>query len=799
MQVPTSPEIDAILDFAASLSMRRKDFFVGVEHVFEALVENNSLLPKGVGPRYLKSLQSVLHELHRDLWGGSFSAAATEVFYTPRCAQITSDAARIAGKMRYTGPRAGHLLLAMLADALSGPSRAMDRLGIKRGELLQELRSELIADRPAEPAHSPTPGPGMPKESKAEQAKVAPSVSVAVEQFPSEPAAQEKQKNVLESITRDLTRAARAGDLSAAIGRDKEIFEVLQILVRKGKNNVILVGEAGVGKTKIAEGLAVSIAKGEFENILPRNRVLELNIASLMSGTQYRGAFEEKILALLDELKKAQDTILLIDEIHLIMGAGGTDNSSVDLANLLKPALARGEICCIGATTLREYRKFIEKDPAIERRFQMVRVEPLSERAAFDVLVALRPSLERHHGIHIGRRALHAAVSLTVRYMPNRHLPDKAIDVLDQACARYRLRVVAAKKSPELFDSGGEEQSKLTPHDIRKVISQLTAIPIEEMTAEERVRIGELERKLKEFIVGQDEAVAKTVAAVKKSRAGLADPRRPDAVMLFLGPSGVGKTQLAKELADALFGSTDHLISFSMSEYVESHSVSRLLGAPPGYVGSEEEGLLSGAVRKNPFSIVLFDEIEKADPSVFDVLLPILGEGQIKDSMGKMVSFRNCIIIMTSNVAADVLSGKSAEGDSDRVLNALRQHFRPEFINRIDEIVPFHPLLFEDIRAILKIAIDDLASRLKEKNIGIHIYQGAYEWVAKQGYNEEFGARELRRTVERLLVNEISDGVLDGRFASGDTIEVLMEDEKMVFRKSTGVEDDLTKQEASES
>ncbi len=500
-----------------------------------------------------------------------------------------------------------------------------------------------------------------------------------------------------------------------------------------------------------------------------------------MSGTQYRGSFEEKVFALLEELHRSHDTILFIDEVHLMMGAGATDNGSMDLANLLKPALGRGELRCIGATTLKEYRRFIAKDAAIERRFQMIRLEALSPVATMEVLRAIRPSLEEHHRVRIRSTALDAAVRLTERYLPNRCLPDKAIDAIDQACARLRIGALMHGRADGRVLN--PVRLTVTPHSVRQVVGQLAAVPIEEITQEERLRLSDLDSRLSRKIIGQDEAIAKLVAVIKKSRAGLADPKRPDATLLFLGPTGVGKSQLAKELAHNLFGSEDHLITFDMSEYSEPHSVSRLIGAPPGYEGHDREGLLTAAVQNTPFSILLFDEIEKAHPRIFDLLLPVLDEGRLKDADGRMVSFRNCIIIFTSNIGAETLF-RSGEGrDGPQVVDELRKHFRPEFINRIDEIVPFYPLLFEDVRAILKCMVDGLRLRLHEKRLGIRMYQRAYEFLAEEGYSKEFGARELRRAVERHVANPISELILEGGFEPGDMIDVLMEDGVLCYRK----------------
>lgn len=761
MQVPVSPEVNALVDAATEISVRRGHYFVGVEHLFEAITEQNESLPRSFVEQHLKSLMSVCRDMDRQGWKGNAASEHGEIFYTPRLANLLREAARLAGRLGGGPPKAGHVLLAILGNAPAAPSRMMDHLRIDRGAIIHTLRTVLLTGGQKQAVPPVATSPEVVSDGQGDGA--APG---------------------LDAITSDLTQAARDGKLEPAVGRDKELYELLQVLARKSKNNAILVGEAGVGKTKIIEGLALAAAHGKLNDVMPDCRILELNLGALMAGTQYRGAFEQKIVSLLDELKQSPNTILFIDEIHLIMGAGSTDGSGVDIANLLKPPLARGEIRCLGATTLAECRKFIEKDPAIERRFQMVRVEPLTEEATFDVLMRLRPSFEKHHGVHISHRAMTAAISLTQRYMPNRHLPDKAIDVVDLACARYRVKGAAIRnKMTSAGDHPIELKNRISTHHVRAIVSQMTAIPLEELTADERRRIGDLERTLKERIIGQDEAVRQAVAAVKKSRAGLGDPNRPESVMLFLGPTGVGKTQLAKELADALFGSQDHLITFDMSEFIEAHSVSRLLGAPPGYVGSEEDGRLTGAVRNNPFSILLFDEIEKAHPKIFDIFLPILDEGRLKDSRGRPVSFRNCTIIMTSNIGADLLN-RGEDGNRSALLDELRRHFRPEFINRIDEIVPFYPLMFEDVRGILALHMKQLNGRLREKGIKFRVYQGAYEYIGEQGYNSEYGARELRRVLDQLVTKPISEMMMDGRLESGDMVEVLMEDGALTFRRT---------------
>lgn len=763
VQVRVSPEIGSLLDEAAAISVRLGKYYVGVEHLFEALVNSADLLPGPIRDEHLQALRQAAKQCQSEAWRGVAPDVQGQVYYTPRCGAAINESSRLAERFRNQNATGGHALLALLADSHSLPSRVLDRMGPERQAIVEKLRVAFSGNKPLKA--------GVARPQTAAQA-------VADESPAADAQGAEGPLPSLDELTRDLTEEAREGRIEPAIGRDAEVMEVIEVLARKGKSSAILVGEAGVGKTKIVEGLALRAAGDRDGGLLAGKRILELNLSALMSGTQYRGAFEQRVGALIKEIENDEKVILFIDEIHLIMGAGSTDGGGMDLANLLKPTLSRGRIKCIGATTLQEYRKFIGKDPAIERRFQMVRVEPLTPEATLRVLDKLRPSLEKHHGVQITRESLKTAIDMTVRYLPNRQLPDKAIDALDQACARYRIHRAAGTKSMR-----GRERHEVNCHDIRRVVSQLAGVPLEEVTVQERRALVDLDRRLAARIIGQDEAVTKAATAVKKARAGLADPDRPDASMLFLGPTGVGKTQLAKELARSVLGSRNHLITFDMSEFIESHSVSRLIGAPPGYVGSEKEGLLTEAVANNPFSIVLFDEIEKAHPQIFDIFLPILDEGRLKDSQGKMVSFRNTMIIFTSNIGANVLCDPAFDHNIEAVLDELRKHFRPEFINRIDEIVPFYPLLPEDVRSILRQMVDRVRLRLKEKNIGIRMYQRAYEYLGEKGYSPQYGARELQRAVERHIAGPLSEMLLEGKFVSGDMVDVLIEGDGLLFQK----------------
>lgn len=640
---------------------------------------------------------------------------------------------------------------------------------------------------------------------------------------------------LVDQLATDLTQKAKDGELDPVIGRQMEIERVIQTLSRRNKNNPALIGEPGVGKTAIVEGLAQRIVDGETPGSLLGKRVLQLDVGSLVAGTMYRGQFEERLKRVIDELKSS-DSILFIDEVHMLVGAGSA-GSSVDAANILKPALSRGELQCVGATTLDEYRKHIESDAALERRFQPIYVEEPSVEETILILQGIRPNFEAHHDLEISDEAVEAAARLSARYVTDRFMPDKAIDLVDEGSARVRMY-----KSPEAiqvrrlqdrledlrgaFEGVAEEQdeeqsesarreltelearlsefqanwnpetrrARLNAEDVAEVVAMLTGIPVTQIAGEESERLLQMEEALHAYLVGQDEAIVAISKAVRRARAGMKDPRRPIGSFVFLGPTGVGKTELTKALAEFLFGSEDALIQLDMSEFMERHNVARLVGAPPGYVGYEEAGQLTEAVRRRPYSIVVFDEIEKAHPEAFNMLLQIMEEGHLSDARGRKVDFRNAIIVMTSNVGADIIkrgvsigfelpSDKEVTQEQDyqemrrTLMDQLRRTFRPEFINRLDEIIVFRSLTREEIGEIVDLRLDEVRERLLEHALLLDVTQATREYLADKGYDPEYGARPLRRVVTNLVEDKLSDGILAGQFSLGSTILVDYDEE----------------------
>ncbi|MBQ7146085.1 MAG: ATP-dependent Clp protease ATP-binding subunit [Lachnospiraceae bacterium] len=587
--------------------------------------------------------------------------------------------------------------------------------------------------------------------------------------------------STLSQFTRDLTALAAKGRLEPVFGREPELQRLLQILSRKTKNNPCLIGEPGVGKTAVTEALALRIASGQVPDFLKNKRILSLNISSVVAGTKYRGEFEERMKNILDEFMAHPEIILFIDELHTLIGAGGAEGS-LDAANILKPALSRGEIQVIGATTLNEYRKHIEKDAALKRRFQSVLVEEPDEGETLEILRGRKALYEKHHHISIQEEALEAAVKLSRRYLTDRLWPDKALDLLDEACSGARL-------------NNPEKDLVLTARDIAKTVSLWTKIPLEQLSKKENSRLAELEKQIHRRVIGQEEAVSALAKAIRRSRVGLKDPRRPIGSFLFLGPTGVGKTELSKALAVALFGEEKDLIRIDMSEYMEKHSVSKIIGSPPGYVGYDEGGQLSERIRRKPYSVILFDEIEKAHPDVFHILLQILDEGRLTDSQGTTVDFRNTVIIMTSNAGAQRIvepkalgfsAGGSPQADHERmksqVMEEVNRIFRPEFINRIDEIIVFRMLNNEDIRAILKLQLKEIEARLAESHqLNLSLSKKASDWFVAKGYEPKFGARPLKRLLQNELEDKLADAIISGALKNGSKVKVDIRDDKVVL------------------
>ncbi|WP_427340396.1 ATP-dependent Clp protease ATP-binding subunit [Caloranaerobacter sp. DY30410] len=645
----------------------------------------------------------------------------------------------------------------------------------------------------------------------------------------------------LDKFGRDLTKLAQEGKLDPVIGRSKEIERVIQVLSRRTKNNPCLIGEPGVGKTAIAEGLAQKIVEGNVPEILKNKKVVTLDLASMVAGAKYRGEFEDRLKKVMEEIRRSGDIILFIDEMHTIIGAGAAEGA-IDASNILKPALARGELQAIGATTLDEYRKYIEKDPALERRFQPIIVEEPTIEDTIKILEGLRDKYEAHHRVKITDEAIKAAAELSSRYITDRFLPDKAIDLIDEAASRVRLKSITAppdlneleKKLEELYQEKEEaistqnfekaaklrdeekkikeelerkkeewrheKQSKSTEvgyEDIAQVVSSWTGIPVKKLAEEESERLLKMEEILHQRVIGQEQAVKAVSNAIRRARVGLKDPNRPIGSFIFLGPTGVGKTELSKALAEALFGDENAMIRVDMSEYMEKHSVSKLVGSPPGYVGYEEGGQLTEKVRRKPYSVILFDEIEKAHPDVFNILLQLLDDGRLTDAKGRVVDFKNTVIIMTSNVGASTIKkqktlGFAAQKDQEKeeyekmkenIMNELRKSFRPEFLNRIDEVIVFHPLNKEHIKQIVDLMIKDLEKRLKTLNINIKVTEKAKEYLAKEGYDPTYGARPLKRSIRKLIEDKLSEEILRGNISKNDNIVVDFDGEKLTFNR----------------
>jgi ATP-dependent Clp protease ATP-binding subunit ClpC len=781
---------------------------VGTEHILLGIIREG----EGVASKVLESLNINPDRLRAEVESAIGRGERTpyeEVAFTPRAKKVLELALDEARRLGHNYIGTEHLLLGLIREGEGVAARILEAMGAD----LERVRAQVVYLLGEEGTSSYT-----------RQASKTPT---------------------LDEFGRDLTKLAREGKLDPVIGREREIERVIQVLSRRTKNNPALIGEPGVGKTAITEGLAQRIVRGDVPEVLRHKRVVQLDLAALVAGTKYRGEFEERMKKVMDEIRKAQgEVILFIDELHTLVGAGAAEGA-IDASNILKPALARGELQCIGATTLDEYRKYVERDAALERRFQPILVKEPTVEQTIEILRGLRERYEAHHGVTITDEAIVAAATLADKYIRDRYLPDKAIDLMDESASKIRLQAsflpqelrqamervervkrekeeaiknqdferaaqlrdkerVLRQKLEELESSWkaerGKDLTKVTAEDIAEVVSAWTGIPVTRLVEEETQKLLRMEEALHKRIVGQDEAVQAVSRAIRRARAGLKDPRRPIGSFIFLGPTGVGKTELARALAEFLFGSEDALVRIDMSEYSERHTVSRLVGAPPGYVGYEEGGQLTEAVRRRPYSVVLFDEIEKAHPEVFNILLQILDDGRLTDAQGRTVDFRNTVIIMTSNVGAPQLDrevgiGFRAVRDEledyediykrmkTHVMEELRRTFRPEFLNRIDEIIVFRALTRQQVKEIVGILMERVAKELKDQGIEIELTEAAKEVLAKEGFDPAFGARPLRRAIQRLVEDQLSDEILRGTFKSGDVVVIDAREGRIVFEK----------------
>ena len=801
------------LNLAIESAEEMRHNYVGTEHILYGLVKEGS----GVAATALNECgvtEDALREKLESINGTMSLVELTPDDFTPRTKRVLRAAVIISSKTGYTYVGTEHLLLAILSESDSYAVAFLEELGVSVERLAQAVSKGMQGG--ADDGFG-----GFENESA--------------------PNGSQKGGSALDKFGRDLTQAAKNGEIDPVIGREKEIQRVIQILSRRTKNNPVLIGEPGVGKTAVAEGLALEIAKGNVPEILKDKRVVSLDLTGMVAGAKYRGDFEERIKAAIDEVKKSKNTILFIDELHTIVGAGAAEGSA-DAANILKPSLARGDFQVIGATTLNEYRKYIEKDAALERRFQPVKVgEPTPEQAV-QILKGLRDSYEAHHKVKITDEAINAAVTLSSRYIADRYLPDKAIDLIDEGASKVRLASLTSpdnvkeledeiadyekekasaineqdfERAARLRDEQKELQTKLddakkkwqeqqkgnsgevTAEDIAKIVSEWTGIPVVQLTKEESERLLNMENVLHERVIGQSEAVTAIAKAIRRGRVGLKDPKRPVGSFIFLGPTGVGKTELCKALAEAMFGDENAMLRLDMSEYMEKHTVSKLIGSPPGYVGFEEGGQLTEKVRRKPYSVVLFDEIEKAHPDVFNMLLQILEDGRLTDSQGRTVDFKNTIIIMTSNVGARLITEKqsslgfNSENENaeesekkdikELVTGELRKVFRPEFLNRVDDIIVFNKLNKDEIKQIAVKMLKTLENRLDKMNIKISFTDNAISEIADKGFDENYGARPLRRAIQNEIEDPLSEQMLEGKVKNGAVVTCDFADGQFTF------------------
>lgn len=804
-----------VLSFAQEAALELGHDYVGTEHVLIGLIKvKNSVAAKALNELGL-SAETIIEDVEEHIGRGNKKASS--VYMTPRVKHVLELAVEVANHMNHNYVGTEHILLGLLSDGGGVAVGILRNHNIRANDIVDTIRTILGSSDSA--SHS-----GEDRKDNSSLGELA-------------------------DFSTDLNESAKQGKIDPVIGRDKEIARVIQILSRRTKNNPVLIGEPGVGKTAIAEGLAQRIVNGNVPEILRNKRIISLSISSMLAGAKYRGEFEERLKKAIDEVQKHDDMIIFIDEIHTLVGAGATEGA-MDAANILKPALARGEFQVVGATTLDEYKKHIEKDAALERRFQPVLVGEPSEEDALEILKGLRDRYEAFHKAKITDEALEAAVSLSSRYITDRFLPDKAIDVVDEAASKVRMKVFSAapdvkaletqladvKKEKEAavtaqeFEKAAEMRDEekriekeindkkkaakensdaklvVTDEDIASVVAQWTGIPVSKIAQEESESLLHLEEELHKRVIGQDEAVVAVSKAVRRARAGLKDPKRPIGSFLFLGPTGVGKTELARALAVALFGDETAMIRLDMSEYMEKHTVSRLVGAPPGYVGYEEGGQLTDAVRRKPYSVILLDEVEKAHADFFNILLQVLDDGRLTDSQGHTVDFRNTVIIMTSNLGAKALrkdspelgflAAKKADSNTEdvsvvnfkeakkSVMDSVKRHFRPEFLNRIDEMIVFHALTSNDLKQIVTILMDTVVKRLGDMGLSLEISPVAMDLLVKEGSDFSMGARPLKRAIQRLIEDPISDLILQGNAPEGAIIKADVEDEHIVVKAS---------------
>ncbi|MHC4107042.1 MAG: ATP-dependent Clp protease ATP-binding subunit [Planctomycetota bacterium] len=801
-----------VMALANQEAQRFNHEYIGTEHILLGLVKEGS----GVGANVLKNLdidlRKVRLEVEKLVKSGPDMVTMGKLPQTPRAKKVIEYAIEEARSLNHNYVGTEHLLLGLLREHDGVAAQVLMNLGLKLEEVREEVLNLL--------------GAGVETDEASESLEPSGEPGAA-------PRRGKSKTPALDSFGRDLTELARSGELDPCIGRQNEIERLIQVLCRRTKNNPVLLGEAGVGKTAIVEGLSQKIITQDVPDLLHDRRLVVLDLAMMVAGTKYRGQFEERIKAVMNEVRRAKNVILFIDELHTLVGAGGAEGA-IDASNVLKPALSRGEIQCIGATTFDEYRKYVEKDAALERRFQPIPVEPPSADETLDILKGLRERYAQHHRVKITDDALRSAVELSGRYIPGRVQPDKAIDVIDEAGARVRLKSMT--KPPDLADL--EEQIELLSIEkdeavknadyekaaelrdkaekLRKekeqvqqqwrdrvnqvdgivdeevtceVVSKMTGVPLTRLEKGESERLLQLEEELHKTVVSQEEAVKSVSRAIRKARSGLKDPQRPMGSFIFVGPSGVGKTLLAKALAEFMFGDPDALVYLDMSEYMEKHNVSRLIGAPPGYVGYEEGGQLTERIRRRPYAVVLLDEVEKAHPDVFNMLLQIMEEGRLTDSFGRHVDFKNVILIMTSNLAADLIKGGQQFGFGKRddvqdyekikttLMSECEKYFRPEFMNRLDEIIVFRPLIKDDLYNIIEIELSKVRERLKAKSIQLELDQKAKDFLIEKGFNPDFGARPLRRAIGSYIEDPLAESLLSGEFKSGSKLVVTHKDD----------------------